>query len=136
MSNYIQSIYFLFQLSTEIVPGSICYENDGEPHLVKYNGKAKGTVAHTDNSEYKFITVNAILSGQDEYSGGGTYITVLDKTIKLSQGQVLIHLGDLEHAGADIKSGVRRLFIAFFACRWKDDLLNKPILALAQLFTV
>ena len=40
--------------------------------MVKYNGKAKGTVAHTDNSEYKFITVNAILSGQDEYSGGGT----------------------------------------------------------------
>lgn len=129
MRQLIQELYGMFP---EIVPGSICYENDGEPHLVKYNGKAKGTVAHTDNSEYKFITVNAILSGQDEYSGGGTYITVLDKTIKLSQGQVLIHLGDLEHAGADIKSGVRRLFIAFFACRWKDDLLNKPILENAR----
>jgi len=129
MRQLIQELYRMFP---EIVPGSICYENDGEPHLVKYNGKAKGTVAHTDNSEYKFITVNAILSGQDEYSGGGTYITVLDKTIKLSQGQVLIHLGDLEHAGADIKSGVRRLFIAFFACRWKDDLLNKPILENAR----
>mmetsp|Transcript_27482 Transcript_27482/g.42353 ORF Transcript_27482/g.42353 Transcript_27482/m.42353 type:complete len:353 (+) Transcript_27482:38-1096(+) len=131
MRQLIQELYGMFP---EIVPGSICYENDGEPHLVKYNGKAKGTVAHTDNSEYKFITVNAILSGQDEYSGGGTYITVLDKTIKLSQGQVLIHLGDLEHAGADIKSGVRRLFIAFFACRWKDDLLNKPILENARDF--
>ena len=89
-------------------------------------------MAHTDNSEYKFITVNAILSGQDEYSGGGTHITALDKTIQLTQGQMLVHLGDLEHAGADINSGVRRLFIAFLACEWKDDSLNKPILENAR----
>lgn len=73
-----------------------------------------------------------MLSGQDEYSGGGTYITVLDKTIKLTQGEMLVHLGDLEHAGADIKSGVRRLFIAFLACEWKDASLNQPILENAR----
>ena len=99
---------------------------------VKYNGKAKGTACHTDNSEYKYITVNAVLSAQDEYTGGGTHITVLDETIRLQQGEMLIHLGDLEHSGKDIKGGVRRLFIAFLACEWKNDGLNQPILENAR----
>ena len=103
----------LGRLFPEIVPGSIGFENDGEPHLVKYNGKAKGTIAHTDNSEFKYITVNAMLSADNEYTGGGTHITNLDKTIRLQQGEMLIHLGDLEHAGAEIRSGVRRIFISF-----------------------
>lgn len=122
----------LGRLFPEIVPGSICFENDGEPHLVKYNGKAKGTIAHTDNSEYKYITVNAMLSADNEYSGGGTHITNLDKTIRLQQGDMLIHLGDLEHSGAEITSGVRRIFIAFLACEWKDENLNKPIIENAR----
>jgi hypothetical protein len=153
----------LYALFPEIVQGSICFENDGEPHLcvsclvcvcivllwhililnlsyrnvllshrVKYNGKAKGTASHTDNSGYKYITVNAVLSAQDEYTGGGTHITVLDETIRLQQGEMLIHLGDLEHSGKDIKGGVRRLFIAFLACEWKNDELNQPILENAR----
>ena len=161
MRQLFQELYALFP---EIVQGSICFENDGEPHLcvslfslrlyctilcisllnllsyrnvllsyrVKYNGKAKGTASHTDNSEYKYITVNAVLSAQDEYTGGGTHITVLDETIRLQQGEMLIHLGDLEHSGKDIKGGVRRLFIAFLACEWKNDELNQPILENAR----
>eukprot|EP00956_Cyclotella_meneghiniana_P006193 scaffold8100_cov66-Cyclotella_meneghiniana.AAC.2 len=129
MRQLFQELYVLFP---EIVPGSICFENDGEPHLVKYNGKAKGTIAHTDNSEFKFITVNAMLSADNEYTGGGTHITNLDKTIRLQQGEMLIHLGDLEHAGAEIRSGVRRIFIAFLACEWKDKELNKPIIENAR----
>ncbi|KAL7526173.1 hypothetical protein ACHAXR_003092, partial [Thalassiosira sp. AJA248-18] len=48
MRQLVQELYTLFP---GIVQGSICFENDGEPHLVKYNGKAKGTASHTDNSE-------------------------------------------------------------------------------------
>jgi hypothetical protein len=129
MRQLIQELYTLYP---GIVEGTIVFENDGEPHLVKYNGKAKGTVAHTDNSEFKYITVNAVLSAEDEYTGGGTYITKLGETIRLQQGEMLIHLGDLEHAGADIGSGVRRIFIAFLACRWKNEELNKPILENAR----
>lgn len=131
MRQLIQELYALFP---GIVPGSIVFENDGEPHLVKYNGKAKGTVLHTDNSEYKYITVNAVLSAQEEYTGGGTYITVLDETVRLEQGDMLIHLGDLEHSGTDIGSGVRHLLIAFLACKWKDEELNRPILENARDF--
>ncbi len=84
-----------------------------------------------DNSEYKYITVNAMLSAKDEYTGGGTRITNLGETIRLQQGEMLIHLGDLE-PGAEIRSGVRRIFIAFLVCEWKDKELNKPILENAR----
>ena len=120
----------LFRELYELFPdrirrGSILFESDGEPHLVKYNGRAKGTEPHTDNSEYVYITVNVMLSADDDYTGGGTYITKLDQTIRLQQGEMLIHLGDLEHAGAEITSGVRRVLIAFLACEWEDDTLNE-----------
>jgi hypothetical protein len=31
--------------------GTIEFETSGEPHLVKYHGRAKGTVLHTDNHD-------------------------------------------------------------------------------------
>ena len=104
--------------------GSIVLESDGEPHLVKYHGKSKGTEMHTDNSEFVYITLNVMLSADDDFSGGGTYIKAIDKTIHLKQGEMLIHLGDLEHAGVEINSGVRRLLISFFACEWENEELN------------
>lgn len=112
-------------LQGRIRPGTICFENSGEPHFVKYNGLAKGTELHKDNSEYVYITVNCMLSDTQDFEGGGTYIKALDRTIQLNQGEMLIHLGDLEHAGAEITSGVRRLMIAFLACEWEDEELNK-----------
>lgn len=129
-SQLLQELYSIFP--GRLRPGSICFENDGEPHLVKYNGRAKGTEAHTDNSEYVYITVNVALSADDEYTGGGTYITKLDTTVKLKQGEMLIHLGDLEHAGAEITSGVRRILIAFLACEWEEEALNQAKLENAR----
>jgi len=117
-----RSIYNLYP--DRIRPGSICFESDGEPHLVKYNGEAKGTELHTDNSEFIYITVNVVLSEPTDFDGGGTYITEIDQTVKLKQGEMLIHLSDMEHAGVEITSGVRRVLICFLACEWKDDALN------------
>jgi hypothetical protein len=117
-----QALYDLFP--GRIKPGSIVFENSGEPHLVKYNGKSKGTQLHKDNAEYTYLTINVVLSADEDFSGGGTYIKALDRTIHLQQGEMLIHLGNLEHAGADITSGVRRLLIAFLACSWEDEVLN------------
>jgi hypothetical protein len=102
--------------------GSIQFESRGEPHLVKYNGKARGTALHTDNDDAyasTSITINANLSSKLDFGGGGTYISCLDETIQLEQGEMLIHLGNLEHAGADIAFGVRRLLVAFLACEWE-----------------
>jgi hypothetical protein len=117
-----QKLYTLFP--GRIRRGSIVLESDGEPHLVKYHGKSKGTAMHTDNSEFVYVTLNVMLSADVDFSGGGTYIKVIDKTIHLKQGEMLIHLGDLEHAGVEINSGVRRLLISFFACEWVKEELN------------
>uniref|UniRef100_A0A7S3LHH2 Fe2OG dioxygenase domain-containing protein n=1 Tax=Amphora coffeiformis TaxID=265554 RepID=A0A7S3LHH2_9STRA len=117
-----QELYSLF--SGRIRADSIVFESDGEPHLVKYHGrKSKGTVMHTDNNnpELVYITLNVLLSEEEDFTGGGTYIKVIDKTIHLKQGEMLIHLGDLEHAGMEIHSGVRRLLISFFACEWEKS---------------
>ena len=56
----IRAIYSLYPGRIKL--DSITYESEGEPHLVKYNGKAKGTQLHTDNSKFLSITVNILLS--------------------------------------------------------------------------
>jgi hypothetical protein len=117
-----RELYTLFP--GRIKRGSICFENPGEPHLVKYKGQSKGTELHKDNSEFVYLTINAALSVGEDFVGGGTYIKALDRTIHLEQGEMLIHLGNLEHAGAKLSSGVRRLLIAFLACEWEDEELN------------
>jgi hypothetical protein len=81
---------------------------------------------HTDNSEFIYITVNVALSAPDDYEGGGTYIEAMDETIRLQQGEMLIHLGNLVHAGVEIISGVRRLLIGFLECEWLESALNQP----------
>ena len=54
-----------------------------------------------------------MLSRSTDYDGGGTFIRCLGKTIKLHQGQVLVHPGDLFHKGVDITRGTRCLIVCF-----------------------
>lgn len=102
--------------------GSIQFESDNEPHLVRYIGEATGAPLHIDTT-HKSITINVLLSDNGDFGGGGTYLKAIDKTIKLEQGEVLIHPGNLEHAGADITFGVRQLLVAFLECEWEDSVL-------------
>ena len=117
-----------------IRPGSIRPADDNEPHLVKYqfvmdpakqqqglaDSSNTGCQLHVDNSKFLYITLNVVLSDPAvDFEGGGTYIQALDETISLNQGEMLIHLGDLWHAGMDITAGVRLLLIGFYACEWE-----------------
>lgn len=86
-----------------------------EPHLLLYQhleGKPlhTGVEMHYDGCD---VTWNCVLSKSSEYDGGGTYIRALRKTVKLEQGQVLIHPGELYHKGCDISNGVRALIVCF-----------------------
>ena len=45
------------------------------------------------------VTWNLMLSRSGDYDGGGTYIRALKKTVKLLQGQVLIHPGEVRDRG-------------------------------------
>lgn len=65
---------------------------------------------HYDGGDF---TWNLMLSDSSEYTGGGTYVRCLRKTIKLQQGQCLVHPGELYHKGVDITSGVRDLIVCF-----------------------
>ena len=59
------------------------------------------------------ITWQLMLSGFDEYSGGGTFFRSLRRTIKVRKGQVIIHPGALFHSGVNITSGIRQLVVCF-----------------------
>ena len=107
----------LHSIYPDMTKGSLRFESDSEPHLVKYSGERLEAPLHKDNT-HKSLTLNALLSDTDDFGGGGTYIQVIDKVIKLEQGEMLIHPGNLDHAGAAITFGVRRLMVAFLECEW------------------
>jgi len=86
-----------------------------EPHLLKYQ-KYDGVMPHTGVEMHYDgcdITWQAMLTSQDEYEGGGTYIRCIQKTVKLELGQVLVHPGELYHKGVDITHGTRFLLVCF-----------------------
>lgn len=110
----------LERLYPQIPSGSVRFESDSEPHFVRYIGSATGAPLHTD-TEHMSLTVNVLLSDPCDFGGGGTYLKVLDRVIRLNQGEVLVHPGNLLHAGADITYGVRQLLVAFLECEWESD---------------
>ena len=69
-----------------------------------------GVETHFDGSDF---TWSLMLSPREQYEGGGTYIRCLQQTLRLQQGQVLLHPGALFHAGADITAGCRE-----YVCCW------------------
>lgn len=86
-----------------------------EPHLLLYQ-KFENKVPHTGVEMHYDgcdITWNCMLSKSSEYDGGGTYIRALRKTVRLEQGQVLVHPGELYHKGCDITRGERALIVCF-----------------------
>jgi len=68
---------------------------------------------HTDGSRYSF---NMLLSSPDDFDGGGTFFEVLDRTCKPGQGEVLLHRGDLRHAGMPVTRGTRYILVGFVDC--------------------
>lgn len=86
-----------------------------EPHLLLYQKFENeqphtGVEMHYDGCD---ITWNCMLSKSSEYDGGGTYIRALKKTVRLEQGQILVHPGELYHKGCDITGGERALIVCF-----------------------
>jgi predicted 2-oxoglutarate/Fe(II)-dependent dioxygenase YbiX len=87
-----------------------------EPHFLRYEHASNttstnpitsphvGVESHYDGSHF---TWSLMLSRPEDYSGGGTFVRQLRTTLRLDQGQVLLHPGDLYHTGIDITSGVR-----------------------------
>ncbi len=95
-----------------------------EPHFLKYVFDAPsphcGVEMHYDGCA---ITWNLMLSRSTDYDGGGTYIRRIMKTVKLQQGQVLVHPGELFHCGVEITRGTRYLAVCF-TDGWDPEILD------------
>lgn len=83
-----------------------------QPHILKYSAEAghTGVELHCDCCD---ITANLSLSRRNTYTGGGTFIAAMNKVVKLEQGEVLLHPGNLVHSGVPITAGTRYLMVTF-----------------------
>lgn len=87
--------------------------------IVKYEyDKQNKLELHIDESD---ITVNILLSNDKDFNGGGTYFEKNDSTIKLKQGDILIHNGNLRHSAKEITSGKRYVLVAFIKLIAEDE---------------
>ena len=76
---------------------------------------------HYDGGDF---TWSLMLSDPTEYTGGGTFMRCLRKTLRLKQGQVLVHPGELYHKGVDITSGTRMLMVCFMD-GWSPSIVDE-----------
>merc|ERR1711934_763503 len=84
-----------------------------EAFIVRYSaadGAQNHLPVHTDGSTYSF---NLLLSEATDFEGGGTWFELLDSTLHLERGQVLMHRGDLRHGGQVVTEGVRHILVGF-----------------------
>lgn len=81
-----------------------------QPHILKYDCAGHRSVPlHHDLCD---VTVNIALN--DEFEGGGTFFPALGREpVRLERGEMLVHPGQLLHAGSAIRSGTRYLLIYF-----------------------
>lgn len=87
--------------------------------IAKYeHDKQNKLELHTDDSD---ITINILLSNDNNFNGGGTYFEKTDSTIKLKQGDILIHNGNLRHSAKEITSGKRYVLVAFIKLITQDE---------------
>ena len=49
----------------------------------------------------------------DDFEGGGTRFNVLNKTVNISQGDVVMHSGKCLHAGRQTTRGIRYIIVGF-----------------------
>lgn len=88
--------------------------------IVKYeHGRQSSLPNHQDTSTFSFTV---LLNRKTDFAGGGTYYDAFDRVIQPEQGEILIHLGSMEHEGRPITQGVRYLLIGFLGI--KDDCYN------------
>jgi hypothetical protein len=95
----------LFKISTV----SLLYIFDA--FIVKYEADKQNELGiHTDSSDY---TVNIALSDLTDYEGGGVFFEHINQTVSCEIGDILIHHGNLKHAGIKITKGKRYVLVVF-----------------------
>lgn len=84
-----------------------------ELFYVKYearNGECAELGIHCDGSVLSF---NILLNDASEFTGGGTFFEASGETIRIAQGDAVVHSGKVRHAGAPVLSGKRLILVGF-----------------------
>jgi len=105
----------------------------GMPFIIRYTaqegknkGKGFGGIGlHKDNSDISFILL--LNDPKKDFSGGGTHFPILNKTIELEQGEVLVFSGQLVHGAVPITRGKRFVLSGFLT--FSEDYLKMKRLA-------
>ena len=86
--------------------------------VVKYAGDEKSNhlPLHTDESTHSFV-----IALNEDYEGGGTYLSEQDMVVRLRKGEILSFRGDsMLHGGEALVSG-NRLIVAVFLYHDDED---------------
>lgn len=89
--------------------------------LVKYSsldGAQTGLPLHKDSGHISF---NIALSDRSSFTGGGSWMSILNDTLPVAQGQVLLHPAGILHRGLEIESGTRYILVGFV---WVNSLTS------------
>ncbi|PSR88810.1 hypothetical protein BD289DRAFT_366627 [Coniella lustricola] len=65
------------------------------------------------HSDGCLLSFTLLLNHHDAFQGGGTFFKATARTHRVQQGDVLIHDGGLEHAGAEVTAGQRIILVGF-----------------------
>jgi hypothetical protein len=77
--------------------------------IIKYDAKAQHKLDwHRDVS---LISFNFCLNS--DFEGGGTRFQMLNETVRINAGEVVMHSGKVLHAGNDVTKGIRYIVVGF-----------------------
>ena len=75
-----------------------------EPWITRYDA-AMNPNAKLHYDTRSNVTLNIMLSDPSDYTGGGTFFHASGRSVRLRQGQALIHPGRLVHRSVPVTSG-------------------------------
>ena len=90
----------------------VAFSTVDEPWITRYDAEMNPNARlHFDTRSN--ITVNVMLSDPADYSGGGTFLHASGSSVRLQQGQALIHPGHLVHKSIAVTGGRRHILVGF-----------------------
>ncbi|KAH9102912.1 hypothetical protein AeMF1_020627 [Aphanomyces euteiches] len=76
---------------------------------------------HCDGS---ILSFNILLNDAQSFQGGGTYFEATQSTVKIQQGQAVVHSGRVMHGAAPVLDGKRLILVGFLNVRELDFVVN------------
>ena len=103
---------YILDLTKRLYRSPTVRMDKNQPHVLKYSAAENhtGVQLHHDRCD---VTANLTLSSCAAYQGGGTYYPAVGDTLRLGQGEFVLHPGSLVHAGTEITAGTRHLLVFF-----------------------